>query len=221
MKDTLAKLLREDVELDLNDRLLVSSAEAERHPPLAGTVPGRTSDLQFKSYLLRYVYLCTTEEERAEIRQLWASEGVLLDPLEAERRCSQTAVLVRNGAGELVGLSTVAIVRLEDDQLFYAYRMFIRPRDRVPNLMVAVVGSTRKFLGRFQHPDLKPAGMVIVSGNPKLARPGARALFARYGFVYWGQTPYGEEVWGFEFADIGRFREPHGLTPRCEGTEAA
>jgi len=159
----------------------------------------RAADVRFRDYLLENVYLRTTEAQRSEIIALWREEEALTDQAEAERRSHEAVFLVRTASAELAGLSTVGLVRVKDGRTFYAYRMFLRKRDRVPYRMVAVIIATRDFLRTFQHPELQPAGMLHVNENPKLMRPGARKLFERLGYRYWGRTPRDEEVWAVEF----------------------
>src|SRR5713101_3827734 len=112
------------------------------------------ADVHFKDYLLQEVYLRTTQAQRSEVIALWKEEGALEDPEEAARRSHEAVFLVRAASGELAGLSTVGLVRVKDGRTFYAYRMFLRRRDRVPYLMLAVIVATRDFLSSFQHPDL-------------------------------------------------------------------
>jgi len=158
-----------------------------------------SSDVPFRDYRLQNVYLRTIQAQRSEIIALWREEGAVNDPAEAERRSHEVVFLVRSPSGELAGLSTVGLVRAKDGRAFYDYRMFLRKRDRVPNLMVAVVVATRDFLKTFAHPEMQPAGMLHINENPKLMRPGARKVFERLGYRYWGKTAQDEEVWAVEF----------------------
>ena len=160
-----------------------------------------TPNLHLRGYLLENVYLRTTAAQRSEMIALWHKEAVDRDRTETERRSHQAVFLVRAGSGELAGLSTVGLVRVEGGRKFYAYRMFLRKRDRVPYLMVTVTQATRDFLRNFAHPEFQPSGMLIVAGNPKLMRPGVQKLFARHGCRYWGKTPWGEDVWAVDFGE--------------------
>lgn len=157
--------------------------------------------LCFKDYLLENVYLRTTDGQRSEIVALWRNEGSGLAGADRERSSREAVFLVRTGSGELAGVSTVALVRVKGGQRFYSYSMFLRKRDRVPNLAVAVCNATREFLRNFKHPVSQPVGMLNVNENPKLMRPGMRRLFARLGFRYWGQTALGEDVWITDFGE--------------------
>src|SRR5207245_7892886 len=131
----------------------------------------------------------------SEIVALWNGAGAVKDPEEAERRSREAVFLVRAKSGELAGLSTVGLSRVEDGRMFYEYRMFLRKRDRIPYLMVAVTAATRDFLRNFRHPDLQPAGMIHINENPRLMKPGARRVFVRLGYRYWRMPPRGADVW--------------------------
>jgi hypothetical protein len=160
--------------------------------------------LQFRDYLLENVYLRTTESQRSEILELWRLEQAGLHGEHAERSSHEAVFLVRTRTAELAGLSTVALVRLKNGQRFYSFSLFLRKRDRVPYLMIAVCDATRDFLRNFKHPLSQPAGMLNVNENPKLMRLGTRKLFARHGYRYWGQTALGEDVWATVFAEANR-----------------
>ncbi len=161
-------------------------------------------NLHFKDYALENVYLRTTETQRSEILALWRSEGAGIEGVDAERSSREAVFLVRARSSELAGVSTVALVRLKGGQRFYSFSMFLRKRDRVPYLMVAVCDATRDFLRHFKHPVSQPAGMLNVNENPKLMRPGMRRIFARHGYRYWGQTSRGEDVWVTDFGEPDR-----------------
>ena len=174
-------------------------------------------NLHFKEYLLENVYLRTTEAHRAEILALWHNEQAGLKGADAERSSHEAVFLVRAPSGKLAGVSTVALVRLKSGQRFYSYSMFLRKRDRVPNLMITVCDATRDFLRTFKHPVSQPVGMLNVNENPRLMRPGARRVFVRHGYRYWGQTSLGEDVWVTEF---GESRQA-GLCPNAIPQTAA
>ena len=171
-------------------------------------------NLRFKDYLLENVYLRTTESQRAEILALWQTEKAGIEGVDADRGSREAVYLVRNASGELAGVSTVALIRLKDGRRFYSCSLFLRPRDRVPYLMITVCDATRDFLRHFTHPVAQPAGMLNINENPRLMRPGVRKLFARHGYRYWGQTARGEDVWITEFGERG------GLEPSGSGVPA-
>jgi len=79
--------------------------------------------------------------------------------------------------------------------LLYHYRMFLRPEHRRPHLMRAVTNATRDYLRNFRYPDAEPAGMLIVTENRKLMRPGLKHLLERHGYEYRGRERRGLDVW--------------------------
>jgi hypothetical protein len=96
----------------------------------------------------------------------------------------------------LAGVSTVALKpRPTDGRMLYHYRMFLRPEHRQPHLMRAVTNATRDHLRAFRHPDVAPAGMLIVTENRKLMRPGLKRLLERHGYEYRGRERRGLDVW--------------------------
>jgi len=156
--------------------------------------------MTFHDYRLEAVYLAVGDPQREEIIRFWREQRAVLNPTEAERRSREVVFMVRDGAGELVGLSTVGLKRLPDeDRPYYAYRMFLRSQDRTPYLMRAVTNATRDFLRDFDHPQLRPAGMLIVTENRKLMRAGIRRYFERHGYRYRGRNRKGLDVWVVEF----------------------
>jgi len=158
--------------------------------------------LAFKHYRLDSVYLNTTVEQRAEISAFWLRERAIVDAREAERRAHEVVFRVcRDDTGALSGVSTVSLARTANGRVYYAYRMFLRPQDRVPYLMWAVIAATRDFLREFEHPQAKPSGLLHVNENPKLMRPGARRFFLRHGYRYCGSNALGQDLWVAEFDD--------------------
>ena len=139
-------------------------------------------NVRFRDYLLENVYLRTTETQRSEILALWRDEGAGILGADAQRSSHEAVFLVRSAAGELAGVSNVALVRLKDGKRYYSYSMFLRKRDRVPYLMINVLDATRDFLRHFKHPVAQPAGLLSISENPRLMRPGARRVLERHGY---------------------------------------
>lgn len=154
----------------------------------------------FNGYRLENVYLRSTDMQRGEILDLWYQHRAVPDPSERVRRSHEAVCLVRDATGALAGLSTVGPMQLADGRVFYNYRMFLRPQDRVPYLMWAVTDGTRDFLRGFAHPQFQAAGLLIVTENPKLMRPGMRRSFQRHGYDYRGKTAQGLDLWVVEFA---------------------
>jgi hypothetical protein len=164
------------------------------------TPESASENLHIEDYVLENVYLRTTEAQRSEILALWRDERAGLEGANAERSSHEAVFLVRTHAGELAGVSNVALVRLKDGRRFYSMSLFLRRQDQaIPYLGITVCDATRNFLRKFKHPVAQPAGVLNVNENPRLMRPGVRKLFRRHGYQYWGQTAHGEDVWVTEF----------------------
>jgi hypothetical protein len=156
--------------------------------------------MTFHDYRLEAVYLAVSDVQREEIIRFWREQGAVLNLREAERRSREVVFMVRNGAGDLAGLCTVGLARLPGEtRPYYAYRMFLRQQDRVPYLMRTVTYATWEFLRDFDHPQGRRAGMLIVTENPKLMRPGIRRYLERHGYRYRGRNRKGLDVWVAEF----------------------
>lgn len=125
----------------------------------------------------------------------WLAQRALASRAEAERRSHELVFLVRRGDGLLAGVSTVALQTGADGRAYYAYRMFLRREDRVPYLMRAVTNASRDLLRDFAVPEPKPAGMLIVTENPKLMRDGIHRYFLRHGYQHCGKTARGLDQW--------------------------
>ncbi|WP_295879024.1 hypothetical protein [uncultured Thiohalocapsa sp.] len=167
----------------------------------AAAAPLGAGEAAFRGYRLTPVYLCITDAERAEVIAMWRDANALRNLDVAEQRSREVVLLVRHAAsGVLAGVSTVGLKpRPADGRLLYHYRMFVRPEHRQPHLMRAVTNATRDYLRDFRHPDAEPAGMLIVTENRKLMRPGLKRLLGRHGYEYRGRERRGLDVWLVRF----------------------
>lgn len=164
--------------------------------------------LHFKDYRLENVCRATSVEQRAEAVAFWLTQGVLANRREGERRAFELVQLVRRRDGTLAGMSTAALKTAADERCYYVFRMFLRKEDRVPYLMRTVTNATRDVLRVLGDPVHQPAGMLIVTENRKLMRPGLRRYFHRHGYVFQGQTASGLDMWLAPFGDASlRIRE--------------
>ncbi len=174
----------------------------------------RATVLHFGNYQLEFVYRITREEQRAEAVAFWLAQGALANRPVAERRAFELVCLVRRGDGALAGVSTAAVQTGADGRLYYAYRMFLRPEDRVPYLMWSVTDASRDGLRELELPGPRPAGMWIVTENRKLMRPGMRRSFQRHGYEYRGRTAHGLDRWLAPFSPPPPGEGPGEREPR-------
>ncbi len=155
--------------------------------------------LRSQDYLLENVFERMTGERCREVIAFWREEQAVTNPAEAARRAPETVLLVRAVSGQLAGISTAGKARLHDGRLFYTFRMFLRRSARVPYLMVAVIETTAAILDQNRLERFPAAGMLVITENPKLMRPGIRKLFLRHGYRDYGKTERGLDAWVREF----------------------
>lgn len=149
----------------------------------------------YHGYRLYLVHGQTTPDLRREIVEFWQRNNALRAEQEIAQRANQVVFVIRNTTSEIVGVSTAYIGDfLQAGSRYYFYRMFIRPDDRVPGMMRFITLRTRDALQAEYAPG-QPLGMVIVTENPKLMRPGMKRMFARNGFKYLGRGPRGNDLW--------------------------
>ena len=156
--------------------------------------------MRLEAYSFEIVYHRVTAQQRDAIVDFWLSYGAIDSTTEARRRSHQVVVLVRNPTGEIVGLSSVGLRNIPRlDGWHYIYRMFIRPADRVSYLMKEITNCSRDFLRSFEHPKLPMRGLLIVTENRKLMRPGLRKLLLRHGYQPLGRSTRGLDWWRVDF----------------------
>lgn len=156
---------------------------------------------RFGAYRIENVHLRTSSEQRQEIVQFWLRERAIPTLPEAVRRAHEVCLLVRrdDGTGVLAGVSTVGRMRTRSGLIYWVFRMFLRKPDRVPRLSLAVANATCAHLRLRARREGDAAGMLIVTENVKLMRPGARMLFQRQGCRYVGRNARGQDVWVVDF----------------------
>jgi hypothetical protein len=149
----------------------------------------------YHGYTIENVYRAVPPGLREEILELWRRNAVIPSREEAVRRVDQVVLAIRNRAGEVAGVSTVYVGDFrEPGDACYFYRMFIQPDDRIPGLMRFVTLRTCDVM-RERHVAGGPRGVIIVTENRKLMRPGMRRMFERNGYEYMGRDPKGHDVW--------------------------
>lgn len=165
-------------------------------------MPPRLDPVLFKGYRLSNVYGRLDAEAAAEVVGLWLAAGVLTET-EARRRCEEVVFTIHDASNALVGVNTVYVADFATPgQPYYFYRTFIRDADRgVGGLPRAALRLALDYLR--DHPrSPHPAGLIIVTENPKLMRPGAMAILTDLGFERLGRTPRGQDIWRILFASI-------------------
>ncbi|OOZ39147.1 hypothetical protein BOW53_12660 [Solemya pervernicosa gill symbiont] len=156
-------------------------------------------ELSFNDYTISTVYGSVDNTLRGEIIDFWSRNNAIGNPLETERRVQEVVCIARNPQGELAGLSTVYPGKLNGDNNYFFYRMFIQPTDRIPNMMRIITRTTRDYLNSAEIQN-KPQGIAIVTENPKLMRKGMKKMFTEIGYHYLGKGPKGNDIWTFDFS---------------------
>lgn len=151
-----------------------------------------------ESYSLIPVFDHVDEALRREIFDFWKANHAIGHPDEAWRRTTEVAIVIRNAADEVVGVSTVYVALHTAGLAYYFYRSFVRPRDRVYKLAHRTLLETRRLLEELKSPR-KPRGLVIVAENQKLMRKGMRRFLEGHGFRLEGWTATGEGIWKYDF----------------------
>ena len=153
----------------------------------------------YHGYSLFAVYGVTTQKCRKEILELWQRNNAIASSYINEDRARQVVYMIRNASDQLVGVSTVYVSNFKrPGNPYFFYRMFIQQGDRVPGLMRFVTLRTRDLLAA-NHKQGQPHGLLIVTENQKLMRPGMQRMFNRNGFEYLGQGPRGNDIWVSHF----------------------
>ncbi|MCS3904527.1 hypothetical protein J2T55_002566 [Methylohalomonas lacus] len=156
-------------------------------------------EFDYHGYLIQNVFQAIPDDVGAEIIDLWLRNRAVAGRQVAEQRVNQVVLTIRNPEKRLVGVSTVYIGDfLRPGQRYYFYRMFIQPGDRRPGLMRCVSLRTRDLLKQQNPPD-GPKGLIIVTENQKLMRPGMKRMFERNGYEYLGRGPRGNDLWRYQF----------------------
>lgn len=153
----------------------------------------------YKDYRLEPVYRCGTSSQHEEAIDFWLAQKALIKRERCEQRANELVFLVRRQSGELAGMSTAAKTKGIDGKIYLAFRMFLHKDDRVPFLMREISLATYRLLRDYPWQEQQPAGMIIVTENRKLMRPGMHRYFLRYGLSYRGKTQGGKDVWHASF----------------------
>lgn len=150
-------------------------------------------------YRIEYIYQHSRPQQQSDIIDFWERNNALPPDSDAQQRVREVVLVASNGNGEIVGVNTVFTGRFTaGGPLLFFYRQFIQPADRVSGMMRVMLGKAWETLRDCSLQD-KPVGVVFVSENPKLMRPGVVALLGRLGWHMTGQTPRQQDIWRKDF----------------------
>ena len=169
-----------------------------------GGAPDRSSqdhaEHRYRDYRLVNIFDDPDSPLRKRVIEFWESNGVLPRD-EAERRSAEVVFVILDPRGEPAGVSTVYSDAFRATGLpYYFYRMFIAPAHRIHGMMEHMTAMTRDFLrARNSASAQRHGGVVVITENPKLMRPGIKRRFRHIGFQHAGRNPAGLDIWVSEF----------------------
>ncbi|MEZ0262022.1 MAG: hypothetical protein ACAH80_13505 [Alphaproteobacteria bacterium] len=159
----------------------------------------------YNGYRLVPIYRKPDAEAREAVIKLWHANKILPDRKAAEERSKQVVFLIIDPQDNVVGVNTVYVSDFSKAKQkpapagnFYFYRMFIQPQNRVPNLSFRTLGFTYDFLNALPVAP-RPEGLVLVTENPKLKKPGSQRLLKRMGWDTLAQNEMGQFVMKRDF----------------------
>ncbi len=132
----------------------------------------------------------------SRIVNLWQRHRLLPAQADPAQRLQHVVCVAFDPYGELAAVNSARPVRM-DGRLMFEYRIFIRPRNGVPPLKLAMTRTARELLARV--PLKEPAEAFVLSFvNPRLDRPEVIQWLVDAGYRQW-RTPRGRTAWIFEF----------------------
>ncbi len=157
------------------------------------------------NYALLPVFQNTTPATRAMIIRMWQENNALPAGADAESRARQVVIMAVVPDGMPVAVSTVykdgfahTGMKNPPEGIFYFFRTFVQPGDRVHHLSRQITACTYDHLKTYPEAD-KPKGVVIVAENPKLTKPVLDRLVGTLGWVYIGVEARGKLVYRRDF----------------------
>lgn len=163
---------------------------------------------EHNGYRLVPIYGKPDREAREAVISLWHANKILPDRKAAEERSKQIVFMIIGPGNDVVGVNTVYVSDFSKARQkplpagnFYFYRMFIRPEDRVPNLSFKTLGMTYDFLNAYPMTP-RPLGLVLVTENPKLKKPGSQRLLQRMGWDSIARNEHGQIVMKRDFVKV-------------------
>jgi hypothetical protein len=117
-----------------------------------------------------------------------------------KKRIEQVVYVIKDN-NSVVGVTTAYLQTVpKNNKSYYFFRTFIHPDTRgtvgagFPDLLRA----TNLRMYELNQNTPQASGMVVMTENPKLMRPGARRLFKREGWQYQGKIQQ-QDVWLYPY----------------------
>ena len=157
----------------------------------------KNSEHHYGDYRLVNIFDDPDNPLRARVTELWLNAG-LLNRDEAVRRSGEIVFVVMDSNDEVAGVSTAYLDSFRSPgDCYYFYRMYIAPAHRIHGMMEFITDKTRDYL-RDTAGD-RASGVVIITENAKLMRPGIKRRLRHIGFQHASKNPTGLDIWVSEF----------------------
>lgn len=158
------------------------------------------NDFSIHGLELKYVYGGLSEENKEEIFRMWESHTPLTKEVQL-KRIDEVVYIVKKD-GKIMGVSTAYLQKPpRREEKYYFFRTFIHPdiRGIIGSGFPDIVRATNQRMQEVNAKDHLAAGMVVITENQKLMRPGFRKLFLDGGWKYVGQTPQKQDIWVYPY----------------------
>ena len=158
---------------------------------------------QYGLYTVTCLFENIGEDDRARVIDLWTRNQILPPGESAEQRVNQVVLVARETtSGNVIGVNTVFRAQLNaESPEYYMYRTFIQPGQRVYDLPGFMIGFAFETLNQ-RYCAGKPVGLVFLTDNPKLQRPGTVIQLKRRGWEHLGRGPQGRDLWRKMFLPV-------------------
>jgi len=159
------------------------------------------NDFSIHELELEYVYGNLSQERKEEIFKMWEDHT----PLKKEaqiKRVEQIVYIIKKD-DHVVGVSTAYLRKPpRREEKYYFFRTFIQPdiRGVIGAGFPDILRATNQRMQEFNDIEPLAGGMVVITENPKLKRPGSRKLFRDGGWKYQGQTEKKQDIWFYSYA---------------------
>lgn len=160
------------------------------------------NNIESTGYRLCWTAGQTTPASRAQLIAFWRDNGALSEPFEAWRRTFEVCCIAFNGADQIAAVGSVYSAHYPAlGAPYWFYRTFIRPDSRVNGLAQRMLRHTvAQLTDSFAGEPGAPAGVIIVTENPKFETAAGQRQLQRQGFVRLGADENGRSVWQRRFA---------------------
>lgn len=135
---------------------------------------------------------------REEIVAFWEVNRMLPPEADPKERAMQAVLVVRNLAGEIVGITTADFVQFKqlNNNLFYLFRMAVVPQFRVPGIESKLIVDTRDILEAYaaKATENKCIGVLTFAENPQVIANRTWAVWPASKMVFIGNDAKGRHI---------------------------